>query len=161
MRRVTALVGTLILGVVLSGTGSCSAGVGPDAEDNPGTEGTGSAAELRLRLTQWQALGPRSYSYDLRRVCFCGPDAVTPARVEVRDGRVVDARALVMPRPLLLELFDTIDALFARAIEMAESGGPVVVSYHPTLGYPTFLEIGTLANDAGVRYQVSKLVALR
>ena len=135
---------------------SCSAIPGPAA-----AEGGDSVRDLRLRWAQWRAVGPGSYSYELRRNCFCTPEAVTPARVEVRDGRVVDARAVATGHALPIALFEPIDSLFARAIEAAERGGPVDARYDARLGYPTWLEVGTLANDAGVRYEVSNLVALR
>jgi hypothetical protein len=152
-RKLASPFAVLVAGVVLS-AGSCTVIVGPETEE------PGSIFELRVRWAQWRAVGPDDYSFELRRTCFCIPDAVTPARVEVRDGVVVDARALDDGRALPLQFFDPIDTLFADAIEAAERGEPVEASYHRTLSYPTRLEIGTLANDAGVRYEVSRLVAL-
>jgi Family of unknown function (DUF6174) len=121
-------------------------------------EGDGSATELHARWAQWRTIGPRSYDYELHRGCFCTTEYVTPAWVEVRDGRVIRANALEGGRALRLELFEPIDSLFVRAIRMAESGGHVAVSYHPHLSYPASLEIGTIANDAGVMYVIPRVV---
>jgi hypothetical protein len=156
-RKSMPILGILAAGMVLAAA-SCSEGTGLAVEREASVEGTGSAAELRARWEQWRSVGPRSYGYELHRGCFCSTEYVTPAWVEVRDGRVVRANALGTRRALRLDLFEPIDSLFVSAIRMAESGGHVAASYHPRLGYPTSLEIGTLANDAGVLHVVPKLV---
>jgi hypothetical protein len=152
-RKLASLASILVATVVLSGADGCSAVTGP------GVEGTGSVMELRLRWAQWLAAGPPSYSYEVQRTCFCPEEYRTPARVEVRDRQVIDARVLATGEPLPIAIFDPIDSLFADAIEVAERGGPVEVTYHPRFSYPISLEIGTLANDAGVRYEVTALIA--
>jgi hypothetical protein len=151
-RKLAAFAGIVAASALLFAV-SCS------SVSDPSLEGSGSVFELRMRWARWRTDGPKSYTYELRRTCFCTLDAVTPARVAVRDGGVVDARAVESGRTLPLELFDPIDSLFAYAIDAAERARPVEVSYDLRLSYPTFLEIGTLANDAGVRYEVSALVA--
>jgi hypothetical protein len=112
-------------------------------------------------------LGPEGadYRYDFQRVCFCTPEAVQPVTIEVRDGRV--ARVVTRPRgedvtnarfaswPTIEELVREIDDARARGEQN------LVVRYDEKLGYPTFIEIGTLANDAGVRYTAEKLEYLR
>jgi hypothetical protein len=152
MRKLMSLIGVVAAGVLVSAA-SCSAITDPTGED-----GSGSVMELRVRWGRWRAVGPRSYTYELRRSCFCGAETVTPARVEVRDGRVADIRSLATGQQLSLAFVPTIDSLFERAIAEAERGGHVAVAYHPLLSYPTRLEIGMLANDAGTLYGVSKLV---
>jgi hypothetical protein len=156
-RKLMPIFGILATGMLLSAL-SCSGATGPASEREPSVEGDGSATELRTRWEQWRTVGPTSYGYELHRSCFCTIEWVTPAWVEVRDGRVVGAFALSTRRRLRLELFDSIDSLFADAIRMAESGGHVAVRYHPRLGYPASLEIGTVANDQGVLYAVSELI---
>ncbi len=151
MKRLLSLIGVIAAIAVLSAA-SCSPVAGPTGD------GSGSEMELRTRWLQWRALGPRSYSYELRRSCFCTVDAITPARVEVRDGRVVDIRALATGEPLPLRFVPTIDSLFAWAIAEAERDGHVEVMYDQRLSYPARLVIGTLANDAGTAYEVTNLV---
>jgi hypothetical protein len=156
-RKSMPILGIVAAGMVLAAV-SCSEATGPALEREASVEGTGSAAELRARWEQWRTVGPRSYGYELHRGCFCSTDYITPAWVEVRDDRVVRANALDTGRALRLDLFEPIDSLFVSAIRTAESGGHVAASYHPRLGYPTSLEIGTLANDAGVLHVVSRLI---
>jgi hypothetical protein len=153
VKKPAALFGVMAAIAVLSAA-SCSRVAGPRIE------GTGSEMELRTRWVQWRAVGPESYSYELRRSCFCTVEAVTPARVEVRDGRVVAVRAIATGQPLSqpLSLVPTIDSLFVWAIAEAERDGHVEVAYDRRDGYPTRLVIGTLANDAGVAYEVTNLV---
>jgi uncharacterized protein DUF6174 len=153
--KIASFVAVVAVTAVLSAV-SCSTAVDPDVD--PGVAGNGSATELRVHWARWRAAGPRSYSYELRRDCFCGAETVTPARVEVRDGRVVDIRSLATGQRLSFAFVPTIDLLFEWAIAEAEAGGHVEVAYHPLLSYPTRLVIGTLANDAGVAYGVTALV---
>jgi len=154
-RRRSSVKLVLLLGVIaasaLLSAASCTPLSGPEVE------GSGTVRELRMRWAQWRANGPRSYDYEMRRGCFCVIDAVTPAQVEVREDVVVGVRALNDGRALPLELFDPIDSLFAYAIDVASQGGPVKVRYGSRFGHPTFLEVGTLANDAGVRFEVGAL----
>jgi hypothetical protein len=152
-KKLAALLGVMAAIAVFSAA-SCSSVAGPRVE------GTGSEMELRTRWAQWRAVGPESYSYELRRSCFCTVEAVTPARVEVRDGRVVDVRAIATGQPLSqpLRFVPTIDSLFVWAIAEAERDGHVEVAYDGRHGYPTRLVIGTLANDAGVAYEVTNVV---
>lgn len=154
-RRLATPVGILAASFMLAAA-SCTTVADPSGDaDGVGVEGNASVAELRLRWGQWKATGIRSYSYHLHRTCFC---ATTPARVEVRDGVVVDVRALATGQPLPFAFVPTIDLLFEWAIREAENDGHVEVSYHPLLSYPVRLVIGTLANDAGTAYGVRALV---
>jgi hypothetical protein len=146
------------------GVMSCSGDATPPRFDRTAlVRGSGSPEELRARWAQWRTLGPRSYDYELRRASGV---ADTPAWVEVRDGRVVRARALsavdgrviLTGRPLPLDLFEPIDSLFAEAIRVSEAGERLLVSYDPSLGYPAWLTIGLPEADAGVIIMVPSLV---
>jgi hypothetical protein len=137
---------------------ACTPPVDPGPRRASSVEGSGSAAELRLRWAQWQATRIRSYGFNLERGCFCTSEMLTPARVDVRDGRVVSVRARIDGRALPQEYVPTIDSLFRWAIREADGDGHVEVSYDPLLSYPVRLVIGTLANDAGVAYHVADLV---
>ena len=105
------------------------------------------------------------YRYDFQRVCFCTEDAVQPVTIEVLDGRV----ARVVTRPGGKDVtntrfadWPTVEDL-VEEIEEARARGEknLVVRYDEKLGYPTFIEIGTLANDAGVQYTAENLEYLR
>jgi hypothetical protein len=101
------------------------------------------------------------YRFVLTRDCFClgrGPVVVT-----VRDGRVAETRDPQTGQPVSTDQaigVMTIDELFDRIAEAQANGEYTDVEYHPTLGYPTVAEIGTLANDAGTRYHVSDVTRL-
>jgi hypothetical protein len=139
---------------------SCTPAADPTLRGE-GAEGSGSEGSLRLRWAQWQAKRIRSYGFNLERSCFCPVEAITPTRVDVRDGRVVSVRALADGRALSPEFVPTIDSLFQWAIREAAQKGHVEVTYDPLLGYPVRLVIGTLANDAGTSYHVGSLAAQR
>lgn len=124
-------------------------------------DGSGSAGELRARWVQWQQTGIRSYGFNLERSCFCPVESIQPARVDVRDGRVVSVRALSDGHALPTQFVPTIDSLFRWAIREAERNGHIEVTYDPLLSHPVRLVIGTLANDAGTAYHVADLVANR
>lgn len=105
------------------------------------------------------------YRYDFQRVCFCTREAVQPVTIEVRGGQVV--RVVTRPGgedvtntryatwPTIEDLLDEIDEARRRGEKH------LVVRYDTQLGYPTFIEIGTLENDAGVRYTADNLERLR
>ena len=157
--RISSILFAAIASVLLSAA-SCT----PAADPTLGGEGAGgdnSAGSLRQRWAQWQATGIRSYRFSLERSCFCPVESITPARVEVRDGRVVSARALIDGRELSIQSVPTIDSLFRWAIREAAQNGHVEVTYDPLLSHPVRLVIGTLANDAGTSYHVADLVVQR
>jgi hypothetical protein len=114
--------------------------LGPD-----GGDATGDLA--RARQT-WEASGVQDYELRLERYCYCG--LVGPVVVVVRDG----VRVQVVPEdteseyfspadfPDVEGLFEVIDdALRRRAHRLT-------VVYHPTLGYPTDIDIDYQENVA-------------
>jgi hypothetical protein len=124
-------------------------------------QGTGSLSELQQHRAAWVARGITNYRVQLSVVCFCGSDFVRPVLVEVRGGIVVKAWDLetASPRPTLTP-YPSITALFDAAIAERSRGGNVSVSYDRATGVPVRLEIGTIANDAGVQYQLGGLTPL-
>ena len=157
--RLLSLLLTIAASVTLSAA-SCTPAADPARRDE-GVGGSGSEGSLRQRWAQWQATGIRSYGFNLERSCFCPVEAITPARVDVRDGRVVSVRTLIDGRALPLQSVPTIDSLFRWAIREAAQNGHVEVTYDPLLSHPVRLVIGTLANDAGTSYHVADLVVQR
>jgi hypothetical protein len=110
---------------------------------------------------RWQAAGLRDYRYDFEQQCFCTEERRQPVTVEVRGGRVVRvvSRATGREVPLRDDLrWYTVPELFARVAEARREGVlPLEVAYDPRLGYPTRIEAGSLAADAGVVYLASNL----
>ncbi|HEX8831911.1 MAG TPA: DUF6174 domain-containing protein [Longimicrobium sp.] len=110
---------------------------------------------------QWQAQRLDDYRYDFDQHCFCVPEQVAPVTIDVIDGRVsrvvvratgqdITARA-GLRWPTIVELFRIIDEARRNGTE------PLEVRYDETRGYPTYIEAGTLYNDAGVIYTASNL----
>jgi hypothetical protein len=119
--------------------------------------------DTRNALSQWRANAWTNYRFDFQRHCFCVPSAVEPVTIEVRGGSIVSVRSRLtgeeLPRSESAPWY-TIEDLF-RLIQDAERSGtrPLIVRYHAA-GYPTLIELGTLASDAGVRYTVENVVTL-
>jgi hypothetical protein len=89
----------------------------------------------------WEANGVAEYSFVWQRSCFCQPESVAPARLVVRDGRVVAAQAVDPARPILTELseYSSVDELFELIAEYESNmseGGTMEVRYHPHYGIP-------------------------
>jgi len=116
--------------------------------------GTGSLAELQQRRAAWIARGINDYQVQLQIVCFCGDDITRPVLVEVRGGAIAKVWDLETARAVTtLSSYPTITKLFDMAIaERSREGGYVSVAYDATYGLPARIEIGTLANDAGIMY---------
>lgn len=115
-------------------------------------------AEHRAR---WEAQRIESYRFDFEQQCFCAREQVQPVTIEVRSGRVarVVSRESGAEVPLAPPLqWPTIPELFDRIAEAEESEvEPRAIRYDPRLGYPSHVEIGSLAADAGIVYTVSGL----
>lgn len=127
----------------------------------PLTQADAGAQDAYAQRRLWERQGMDDYRFVFSRDCFClgrGPVLVT-----VRDGRVAETRNPQTGQPVSTEEATgvmTIDALFDRIAEAQANGEYTDIEYHPTLGYPTDAEIGTLANDAGVRYHVTNVQRL-
>ena len=120
--------------------------------------GTGQLAELQQRRAAWLARGIKDYRVQLRISCFCAGDLVRPKLVEVRNGVVSKVWDLETGRPIAsVSGIPTITALFDAAIAERSRGGNVSVTYDKAFGIPVRLEVGTIANDAGVLYFLSEL----
>jgi hypothetical protein len=118
----------------------------------------GVAGDVSQQRGVWEAQGVDDYRFAYSRLCFCVQRGTV--QVTVRDGRVTDVRQVesgqAVPRESWAE-FPTVDALFERITDARSRGEYTAVTFHPTLGYPVEAEIGTLANDAGVRHLLSGL----
>lgn len=124
-------------------------------------QGTGALAELQQRRAAWVARGVNDYRVQLRKSCFCVSDVTRPVLIEVRGGAVSKVWDLETKKPVAnTSLYPTITALFDAAIAERERNGNVTVAYDAALGTPVRLEIGTVANDAGVMYFLSRVSSL-
>jgi anaerobic selenocysteine-containing dehydrogenase len=127
----------------------------------PLTQGGAGAQDVSARRQVWAQQGMDDYRFVLTRECFCLGRG--PMQVTVRDGRVAGVRdpqtGAEIPEQEAVGAL-TIEALFDRIAEAQANGEHTAIAYHPTLGYPTLAEIGSLAADAGIRYHVSDVARL-
>lgn len=140
---------SLALALVLAG---CAA---------PLSQAPAGAQDASAQRRVWERQGMDDYRFVLSRECFCLGRG--PVQVTVRDGRVVETRNPQTGAPLSAEEAVgalTIEALFDRIAEAQANGEHTAAEYHPTLGYPAVVEIGSLAADAGIRYHVSDVARL-
>lgn len=133
----------------------CRGGAAPELEPD---------STLSTERTRWESAALADYRYDFQQQCFCVREQVQPVTIEVRDGRI----SRVVSRESGAEItgmenlrWYTIPDLFGVVSEAQESGiEPLVVRYDSQYGYPSYIEAGTLANDAGVVYTASNLQPL-
>lgn len=147
-----------LLALALTLSAACGTQDGVLVDPQPVQGVAGNLAEQRQR---WERQGIDDYRVAFSRECFC----VQPGTVQitVRDGRITDVRQVANGQPVPSETLGeylTVEALF-DAIAAAQAGNEYTsIRFHPTLGYPVEAELGTLANDAGVRYILSGLTPI-
>ena len=120
----------------------------------------GGAGDAAAHRRVWARQQLDDYRFVFQRDCFCLGRG--PVVVIVRGG-VAELRNPQNGQPAgESEIVDamTVDELFNRIVQAQVRGEHTAVEYHPTLGYPTVAEIGTLANDAGTRYHLRDLAPL-
>ena len=123
--------------------------------------GTGQLSELQQKRAAWVARGINDYRFELRISCFCAGDITRPVLVEVRGGAVSKVWDLETVNPVRdVSPYKTITGLFDAAIAERSRGGNVSVAYDRTFGIPVRLEVGTIANDAGVLYLLGGITRL-
>ena len=122
----------------------------------------GVAGDVSRQREVWRAQDIDDYRFAYSRVCFCLQRGTV--QVTVRDGRITDVRQVesgqAVPRESWAE-FPTVDALFEQIAAAQSRNVYTDIKFHPSLGYPVEAEVGTLANDAGVRHTVSGLTRIR
>lgn len=131
-RRLGLLASLVALGTTLAVT-ACSETLGVTVEG------------LETHRARWEAAGLTAYLYEYSRQCECGPEMLRPARLEVQGGSVTrvtfldNAQTLENPPA---DAFPTIDDLFDHIEEAVRmDAASLVVTYDPTLGYPTLISV--------------------
>jgi uncharacterized protein DUF6174 len=123
--------------------------------------GTGELSELQARRATWVSRGIDDYRFTLQISCFCGGDITRPVLIEVRGGAIAKVRDVATGKAIAnVSAYPTITRLFDAAIAERSRGGNVSVTYDEPLGIPARLEVGTIANDAGVLYFVGSVMRL-
>jgi len=168
LAKSTRLARLIAAGLAIAGAAGCSdgspaPGLGAHQVLIPGDTitGSGQLSELQDRRAAWVARGINDYRFQLQISCFCGGDITRPVLVEVRGSAVAKVWDLETGKQVAnTALYLTITELFDDAIAMRSGGGNVSVAYDQALGIPIRLEVGTIANDAGVLYFLSALIRL-
>lgn len=101
----------------------------------------GPQIDLAAAQSRWEASGVVSYDFDLRVSCFCGPTAVGPVTISIRDGQFAGAVSIDGGTPvdsLYFQGFLTIDRVFATLHRILDAGpAAFTASYDADLGFPT------------------------
>jgi uncharacterized protein DUF6174 len=129
-------VGGALRGLVIAASlaAACST---PNGPSGPQTE----PARLQRNLALWRQAGITSYQMRQENPCACPAGLRGPARVTVRDGRIVSRVLVATGQPVPPEFaryYNTIEELFSeiqRALD--EPFYRVFVEYDPQLGHPT------------------------
>ena len=126
----------------------------------------GPRAELDQARALWEDFEPSNYTYSVRRLCFCAPDAIGPVRVVVQDG-VVSSAAYVATGDTVAttfrDLFPAVEGLF-DVLENAydtEADG-VEVTFDDDTGVPTqfFIDFIEMAADDELGYEITEPVTV-
>lgn len=124
---------------------------------------------LEENRTLWAGQNIHSYRYEFLGGCFCSPEYTQWVTVTVENGRVVEVTPLEGGVPIVdtpLEAWSTVEGLFEIVENAADDEGldwDIDVEYHPTLGYPTSIDLSTSEPiaDAGAHHEATNLVALQ
>ena len=130
-------------------------------------ENGGPTTEFVEARARWEARGPTDYDLVLARVCFCPPEGIGPARIEVRGGEVVSRTYVGSGEPVrenLESFFPAVDGLFAVLADALERGAHSIdVEYDPDLGFPTrsFVDFEENVADEEMGHRVIELEVVR
>ena len=157
-----------LLGAVLAlGAGvACTDPAGPErVQDQQITPTVATAENLASARQRWLAAGITRYRFTERRICFCV--LTQPVRIEVQRKASPPHHESISSilfedggqLPLeSVQYFHTVDQLFALVQSSIDNDVEILVSYHPTYGYPTSVDIEPSQHpvDGGVLYTVSR-----
>ncbi len=111
----------------------------------PAAQSSNAAQQLQRNKQLWAKQKISNYRYTLRRSCFCLPKSSEPMKIEVRNGKATSIVMASDGKPVNREYFnkhDSVAKLF-QVVEdaIAKKAHRLSVTYHPTLGYPTKIDI--------------------
>lgn len=111
----------------------------------PTAQSSNAAQQLQHNKQLWAKQKIYNYRYSLRRSCFCLPEVTQPVEIAVRNGKVTSLIGVNRRKPVNREYFTKYDSI-AKLFEViedaiAKKAHRISVTYHPTLGYPTQIDI--------------------
>jgi hypothetical protein len=122
----------------------------------------GSQSELSRNQAKWEAAGITNYRYSLYIGCFCVFRDRMPVTVEVKDGKMA-SMSYQDGTPLsdedrqidFFQKFSTIDGIFIDLKSgQAAKADEVKVSYDPTYGFPSQVEVDQIKNAMDDEFSV-------
>lgn len=121
--------------------------------------------QLKINQRLWNRQKITNYRYTLTNQCFCVPEVRGPLNIEVRNGVTTSITLAQTGQPVNPELvssYTTIPKLFNLISTTLNSGeSQLSVTYNRKLGYPTQINIGNLAADAGIYTTITNFQVLR
>lgn len=110
----------------------------------------------------WKARDISDYSMEMKITCFCPQEITRPVLVLVEKNKIIgitdlETKESISPDPERGFAWPTVTQLFDKLQEGRDSGQFIYEEYDARFGYPARAEIGTLANDAGIAYNISSL----
>ena len=117
-------------------------------------------SQLSTARNRWQAAHIGHYRYSLRVACFCAFSDRMPLTVEVQSGHVVsmayrDGTPVLPQDQPTFASYQTLDALFQFTDESIRQAQSSQVSYDPTYGFPTNVQLDFSQNVADDELTVS------
>lgn len=111
----------------------------------PTPQTSNTSQQLQRNKQLWSKQKISKYRYSLRRSCFCLPEVTQPVEIAVRNGKVTSLIGVNSRKPVNREYFTKYDSI-AKLFEViqdaiAKKAHRISVTYHPTLGYPTQIDI--------------------
>ena len=135
-----------------------------------------STAQLQRNKQLWAKQNISNYRFTVRQSCFCSMESMQPVTIEVRNGKVtsivpaIDAvsfnREDFTNHDSIAKLFQVVeDAICAsqQRFAITKEAEDLLVTYHPTLGYPTKISINydQWTADDEISFTVENLQALQ
>ena len=120
------------------------------------------AERLQRAEEVWKSLAATEYTFEMRTSCFCGPEVIEWAVVDVKNGQVISAKSLsgVPLTGYSLESRKSVEQLFETArTYRADWIADVDFEFDDELGYPLSVNFISKPNiqDAGVLYEARNL----
>jgi hypothetical protein len=125
----------------------------------------GPEGELHDQRAAWEALGIHDYSVTMQPQCYCPPEAIRTAVVQVRADTVLDVQDPATGEPpAFRQLYRTVEGLFDLIQDAFDRNAESVdVTYDEILHFPTNIAIDydTNAYDEEIYYTVWGLATQR
>lgn len=121
-----------------------------------GSQLTGPPRDIDAAVEAWGGMEMTEYRFSFERQCFCVREAVEPVMVYVTDDEVVRVVSLAGGNEMDLSgpaSWPTMNEILDEVARARADGNLTAITYGDQ-GLPVHVEIGSLAADAGVIYDI-------